>query len=95
MSKWSVSGTLTTAQALSRAGKPRSEYYIFSKINPEHLISFEKIEEALHRSLKNLNTAYIDLYQIHWANHDIDIKPALEVFLLPLNDAKQYIILYI
>jgi aryl-alcohol dehydrogenase-like predicted oxidoreductase len=72
-------------RALQRSGKARSDYYIFSKINPEHIISPEKIEEALNRSLKNLNTPYIDLYQIHWANHDIDVKPALEA----LNKLKQ------
>eukprot|EP00026_Physarum_polycephalum_P011700 Phypoly_transcript_11941.p1 GENE.Phypoly_transcript_11941~~Phypoly_transcript_11941.p1 ORF type:complete len:218 (+),score=33.25 Phypoly_transcript_11941:90-743(+) len=65
-------------RALAKSGKSRHEYLIFSKINPDNLASADLIETALSRSLKNLNTPYLDLYQIHWPNHKIDIKPALQ-----------------
>jgi aryl-alcohol dehydrogenase-like predicted oxidoreductase len=29
-------------------------------------LKYEQVIEACDRSLKNLNTDYIDLYQIHW-----------------------------
>jgi len=64
-------------RALQRSGRARNEYYIFTKINPENLVSYDKIIAAVDRSLKNLNTSYVDLYQIHWANHDV---PIAEVF---------------
>jgi len=66
------------ARALSRAGVDRSKYYILSKINPDNLVSAEKVREAVERSLKNLNTPYIDLYQIHWANHNMEISAQLK-----------------
>ena len=31
-----------------------------------HLLQYDQVIEACHRSLENLRTDYIDLYQIHW-----------------------------
>jgi len=50
------------AQALSDV-RDRVEYA--TKVFPHHL-KYEQVIDACHRSLKNLNTDYIDLYQIHW-----------------------------
>jgi aryl-alcohol dehydrogenase-like predicted oxidoreductase len=36
-----------------------------SKVSANHL-RFDQVINACHRSLKNLKTDYIDLYQIHW-----------------------------
>ena len=36
-----------------------------TKVFPNHL-KYDQVIERCHRSLKNLNTHYIDLYQIHW-----------------------------
>lgn len=49
-------------QALSDV---RSQVVYASKVAPNHLKP-ELVIEACDRSLKNLNTDYIDLYQIHW-----------------------------
>jgi aryl-alcohol dehydrogenase-like predicted oxidoreductase len=48
----------------------RKEAIIGTKISPPNLDP-KLVEETCDRSLKNLGTDYIDLYQIHWPNHDI------------------------
>jgi len=66
-------------RALRKSGKARNEYLLLSKISPDNIVTPELIEASLNRTLANLNTPYLDLYQIHWPNHSIDIKPALQV----------------
>ena len=51
----------------------RSEAVIATKVSANHL-SPGDIREACEESLKNLRTDVIDLYQIHWPNHDIPIE---------------------
>lgn len=51
----------------------RQEAVIATKVSPNHLTP-EGIASACEESLKNLGTDYIDLYQIHWPNHDIPIE---------------------
>jgi len=43
----------------------RDRVILATKIFPNHLKA-EQVAEACHRSLKNLKTDVIDLYQIHW-----------------------------
>jgi myo-inositol catabolism protein IolS len=43
----------------------RHQVVYATKVSPNHL-KYDQIIERCHRSLKNLNTHYIDLYQIHW-----------------------------
>jgi aryl-alcohol dehydrogenase-like predicted oxidoreductase len=50
------------AQALSDI-RDRLEYA--SKVFTDHL-KYDQVIEACHRSLTNLQTDYLDLYQIHW-----------------------------
>jgi aryl-alcohol dehydrogenase-like predicted oxidoreductase len=65
-------------KALKKVNKSRKEYYIATKISPDHLTSEETIRKCCEQSLKNLELEYIDLYQIHWPNHDIDLKTPLK-----------------
>ncbi|RJQ86872.1 MAG: aldo/keto reductase [Desulfobacteraceae bacterium] len=50
------------AKALSDV---RDRIVLATKVFSNHL-QYEQIIEACHLSLKNLNTHYIDLYQVHW-----------------------------
>ncbi|MEW5861851.1 MAG: aldo/keto reductase [Cyanobacteriota bacterium] len=50
------------AQALSNV---RDQAVYATKVFANHL-KYDQVIEACHRSLKNLKTDYIDLYQIHW-----------------------------
>jgi aryl-alcohol dehydrogenase-like predicted oxidoreductase len=46
-------------------GIPREQVELASKVFSTHL-HYDQVLEACDRSLKNLNTDYLDLYQIHW-----------------------------
>ncbi len=63
----------------------RSESVIATKISAAHLVP-ELIEETCEASLERLQTDYIDLYQIHWPNHDVAIEDSLAA-LLKLRDS--------
>ena len=43
----------------------RDNVVIATKVFSNHL-KYQQVMDACHRSLKNLDTDYIDLYQIHW-----------------------------
>jgi len=43
----------------------RDQVVLATKVSPDHL-QYDQVIEACHRSLENLKTDYIDLYQIHW-----------------------------
>lgn len=63
------------AKALSGV---RDDIVIASKILPKHLAS-DDLRAACERSLRNLSTDRIDLYQIHWPNSNIPIEDTLGV----------------
>ena len=46
-------------------GSHRDEVVILSKVFSNHL-KYDQVIAACNRSLKNLGTDYLDLYQIHW-----------------------------
>ena len=73
-------------------GKPREQIILASKIaGPAHgwfnppvrhgksAIDGFMIRRAVENSLKRMKTDYIDLYQIHWPDHDMRALDALEV----------------
>ena len=51
---------------------------IATKISPPNLIP-DQIEKACDNSLNRLSTDYIDLYQIHWPNHNVNIEDSMNV----------------
>jgi myo-inositol catabolism protein IolS len=56
----------------------RSEIAIASKVSPSNYAA-DALVTACERSLKNLNTDYIDLYQLHWPNRDIPVRQILDI----------------
>ena len=58
-------------------GSKRKDLIISSKVSPEHL-SHDGIIEACNRSLRNLNTDYIDLYLLHWPSREIPLEESIE-----------------
>ncbi|HCF29624.1 MAG TPA: aldo/keto reductase, partial [Cyanobacteria bacterium UBA11049] len=74
------------AQALSDV---RSQVEYATKVFANHL-KYDAVIEACEGSLKNLNTDYIDLYQIHWPSgaFNSEIVP-IEETMSALNELKQ------
>jgi len=67
----------------------RKKVVYATKVSPNHL-TYNQVTEACHRSLKNLNTDYIDLYQIHWPAGSWGSKSVpIEETLSAMNDLKQ------
>ena len=67
----------------------RKKVVYATKVFPDHL-KYEKVIEACHRSLKNLRTDYIDLYQIHWPAGSFKSEEVpIEETMRALNDLKE------
>ena len=70
-------------------GEKRDQVAILSKVFSNHL-KYEQVVNACNRSLKNLATDYLDLYQIHWPPGSFGAKPVpLEETMLALQDLKK------
>lgn len=50
----------------------RGELFITTKVSPEHL-RYDDVLAACDRSLKRLQTDYIDMYLIHWPSKEIPL----------------------
>jgi aryl-alcohol dehydrogenase-like predicted oxidoreductase len=67
----------------------RKEAVYATKVFPYHL-SRDQVIEACHRSLKNLGTDYIDLYQIHWPSGSWGSKAVpIEETMEAMNELKE------
>ena len=56
----------------------RSKMDWFRDDTDETRLNKKQIKFALDRSLKNLNTDYIDLYQLHWPDRPLNVFSGLE-----------------
>lgn len=59
-------------KALKESNLKREDYYLVSKLVFHH--SIETTKKMIEQSLKDLKTNYIDLFLIHWPNHDSSIN---------------------
>lgn len=50
----------------------RHQVVLASKVSPNHLKP-DELEAACVASLRRLKTDYLDLYQIHWPNHEVPL----------------------
>lgn len=60
---------------------------IATKISPPNLIP-DQIEKACDNSLNRLSTEYIDLYQIHWPNHDVLLEDSMSELMKLIDKGK-------
>ena len=66
----------------------RDRVVIATKVFSNHL-QYKQVMDACHGSLKNLNTDYIDLYQIHWPPGSFGTKKvSLEETMRAMTDLK-------
>ena len=65
----------------------RQEAIIATKVSPDHLAAAGLVA-ACETSLRNLRTDYIDLYQIHWPNHDIPLETSWRALEGLVTDGK-------
>lgn len=66
----------------------RDKVVLMTKVFSNHL-QYDQVVEACHRSLRNLNTDVIDLYQIHWpAGSFGSRKVPIEETMRAMNDLK-------
>lgn len=67
----------------------RDRVVLASKVFPNHF-KHDRVIEACDRSLKNLQTDYLDLYQIHWPSgaFNTELVP-IEETMSALNELKQ------
>ena len=85
-----VYGKGHSEQIVAKAlGDVRDRVVYASKVFANHL-KYDQVIEACDRSLKNLNTDYIDLYQIHWpsGSFNSDVVPIKET-MSALNKLKE------
>ena len=58
----------------------REKVFISTKFSSEHN-HYQDVKFSLEKSLRRLNTDYIDLYQVHWPNSAIPIEETMKALL--------------
>ena len=65
----------------------RQELVIASKVSPQNFAPAD-LRTACERSLKNLQTDYIDLYQLHWPNRSVALDDSIETLIRLQEEGK-------
>ncbi len=84
-----VYGTGHSEQVIAKAVSDLRDRLVYaSKVFANHL-QYDRVIEACDRSLKNLNTDYLDLYQIHWPSGSFNSEAVpIEETMKALNKLK-------
>jgi len=61
------------AEGLNDAALPREDYFLTSKVWRTEL-HYDELMNACKRTLQELDTAYLDLFLVHWPNTEIPMK---------------------
>ncbi len=56
-------------RAVKESGIPREEFFLTSKLN-RNLLGYESAKAEFEKTLKRLETDYLDLYLLHWPRAD-------------------------
>jgi len=65
----------------------RSDFFITTKVSPGNL-GYEDLLAACERSLKRLQSDYIDLYLIHWPNEKIPLSESMRALNQLVSEGK-------
>ena len=70
--------------AVSSSGLPRDEFFIISKVWPNHA-SYNDVLKSAKNSVSRLGT-YIDLYLLHWPSREVPISETIRAFEKLIDD---------
>lgn len=59
----------------------RDKVIVATKFSPEHS-TYQGVINACEASLRRLHTDYIDVYQLHWPNPDVDFKETMDALFV-------------
>jgi diketogulonate reductase-like aldo/keto reductase len=77
----------SVGDAIKDSGIPRNEIFITTKQRGHSTL--ENMQKAFDASLEKLQTDYVDLFLIHWPNHDKKINQATWAFFESLYEQKK------
>lgn len=77
----------SVGKAIKDSGIPRNEIFITTKQRGHSTL--ENMEKAFQESLNKLGTDYVDLFLIHWPNHDAKINQQTWAFFEKLYNEKK------
>lgn len=77
----------SVGDAIQDSGIPRRDIFITTKQRGHSTI--ENMQKQFNESLEKLKTDYVDLYLIHWPNHDKKVNQATWAFFESLYKAGQ------
>ncbi len=85
-----VYGSGHSEKILGQALKKERDRVVFATKVFAHFLAYDKVFAACHKSLKDLDTDYIDLYQIHWPAGSFGSKKIpVEETMRALNKLKE------